>query len=156
MPNVVELRDAYARRSVWSSTSLEGPRYRRIDHVRSLIESGRLGPDLRWVNGGRANAGMSIAHVETTCRSCGSTDLETIVEFGSTPLADQLLREDQLDAPRAPTYPLTAWWSAALRLMQMQRDRGSEGAVLQPITTPTSRRSAPALLAHSRAKTWRS
>jgi len=42
---------------------------------------------------------VSIVHVETTCRSCGSTDLETIVEFGSTPLADQLLREDQLDDP---------------------------------------------------------
>ena len=42
---------------------------------------------------------MNIAHVETTCRSCGSDDLETVVEFGSTPLADRLLRADQLDEP---------------------------------------------------------
>jgi len=26
----------------------EGPRYKRIDHIRGLIASGRLGPDLRW------------------------------------------------------------------------------------------------------------
>jgi len=48
---VVELRDAYARVGL-ELDEFEGPRYRRIDHVRSLIESGRLGPDLRWVNEG--------------------------------------------------------------------------------------------------------
>ena len=35
--------------------------------------------------------------VERTCRSCGSADLSDIVAFGSSPLADRLLREDQLD-----------------------------------------------------------
>ena len=28
----------------------EGPRYRRIDQLRSLMASGNLGPDLRWVS----------------------------------------------------------------------------------------------------------
>ena len=42
---------------------------------------------------------MNIAHDEVACRSCGSRDLETIVEFGATPLADRLLRADQLDEP---------------------------------------------------------
>ncbi len=36
---------------------------------------------------------------ETTCRSCGSSNLETIIAFGSTPLADRLLTADQLDQP---------------------------------------------------------
>jgi hypothetical protein len=37
-----------------------------------------------------------IFAVEDTCRSCGSAALEDVVAFGSTPLADRLLREDQL------------------------------------------------------------
>ncbi len=34
--------------------------------------------------------------VESTCRSCGSGDLATIIEFGETPLADRLLTAEQL------------------------------------------------------------
>jgi hypothetical protein len=31
----------------------EGPRYKRIDHIKLLLSSGRLGADLRWkTNGG--------------------------------------------------------------------------------------------------------
>jgi hypothetical protein len=40
-----------------------------------------------------------IWHDEASCRSCGSTELAEIIEFGSTPLADRLLRADQLDEP---------------------------------------------------------
>ena len=40
-----------------------------------------------------------IARVETECRSCGSESLQKIIGFGSTPLADRLLRSDQLDEP---------------------------------------------------------
>jgi SAM-dependent methyltransferase len=36
---------------------------------------------------------------ETTCRSCGSKNLETIIAFGATPLADRLLTAEQLDEP---------------------------------------------------------
>jgi len=42
---------------------------------------------------------QKIWHDETTCRSCGSDKLETIINFGMTPLADRLLRADQLDEP---------------------------------------------------------
>ena len=45
---VVELRKAYEQVGL-ALEEFEGPRYRRIDHVRSLISSGRLGADLRWV-----------------------------------------------------------------------------------------------------------
>lgn len=40
-----------------------------------------------------------IAEVRTDCRSCGSERLEQLIDFGETPLADRLLREDQLDEP---------------------------------------------------------
>ena len=29
----------------------EGPRYKRVDHIRHLLNTGRLYPDLRWKNG---------------------------------------------------------------------------------------------------------
>jgi SAM-dependent methyltransferase len=35
----------------------------------------------------------------TGCRSCGSTDLKPIIAFGKTPLADALLKKDQLEQP---------------------------------------------------------
>ena len=39
------------------------------------------------------------------CRSCGHTNLKTIISLGRTPLANALLRADQLDEPEN-TYPL--------------------------------------------------
>lgn len=33
------------------------------------------------------------------CRSCGSDQLKTIIDFGDTPLADGLIREEKLDQP---------------------------------------------------------
>ncbi len=43
----VELRDAYAAVGL-SPEEFEGPRYRRINHIKSLIESGQLSAGLRW------------------------------------------------------------------------------------------------------------
>ncbi|OKH23038.1 methyltransferase [Hydrococcus rivularis NIES-593] len=40
-----------------------------------------------------------------TCRSCGNSDLDLIISFGYTPLADGLLTKDQLDKPEY-TAPL--------------------------------------------------
>jgi SAM-dependent methyltransferase len=42
---------------------------------------------------------MSIYTNETTDRISGSPNLETIIAFGETPLADRLLRADQLEEP---------------------------------------------------------
>jgi len=41
----------------------------------------------------------------TTCRSCGSGDLHAVLSLGSTPLANSLLTEEQLDQPE-PRFPL--------------------------------------------------
>ncbi len=43
--------------------------------------------------------------VSVPCRSCGHNELELILSFGETPLADRLLRQDQLDKPEI-TAPL--------------------------------------------------
>ncbi|MEM9748525.1 MAG: class I SAM-dependent methyltransferase [Actinomycetota bacterium] len=49
---------------------------------------------------------MSIYDVIARCRSCGSTDLETVLDLGTTPLADSLLTTEQLDE-QEPMVPLT-------------------------------------------------
>ena len=43
--------------------------------------------------------------VITECRSCGKSNLESIISFGFAPLADGLLHPDQLDKPEI-TAPL--------------------------------------------------
>lgn len=45
---VIQLRDAFTRVGL-ALEDFEGPRYRRIDHVRQLIASGQLDPSLRWL-----------------------------------------------------------------------------------------------------------
>ena len=47
-----------------------------------------------------------IYTTEFACRSCGSTALETMIEFGETPLADRLLTAEQLETPEY-SAPLT-------------------------------------------------
>ncbi len=47
-----------------------------------------------------------VFSVETECRSCGSGELETILDFGKTPLADRLLSPEDLRSPEI-TVPLT-------------------------------------------------
>jgi nucleoside-diphosphate-sugar epimerase len=42
-----ELYDAYKRVGL-RLEDFEGPKYKRIDHIKSLLSSGRLRPDLRW------------------------------------------------------------------------------------------------------------
>lgn len=56
---------------------------------------------------------------EIACRSCGSPNCQTILSFGETPLADRLLRSDQLDAPE-PTAPLTLVFCPACSLVQIR------------------------------------
>ncbi|NBC17467.1 MAG: methyltransferase domain-containing protein [Bacteroidetes bacterium] len=41
----------------------------------------------------------TLYQTETTCRSCGGTHLDPVLAFGETPLADRLLRADQLQEP---------------------------------------------------------
>ncbi|MCP4427742.1 MAG: class I SAM-dependent methyltransferase [Chloroflexi bacterium] len=56
---------------------------------------------------------------ETTCRSCDSGNLETILAFGETPLADRLLTAEQLDDPEL-TAPLTLTFCHDCALAQIK------------------------------------
>lgn len=52
------------------------------------------------------------------CRSCGYADLEVILDLGKTPLADRMLREEQLSSPE-PTYPLKVAFCPDCSLVQI-------------------------------------
>lgn len=54
-----------------------------------------------------------------SCRSCGSRALETVLEFGSLPLANALLTRDQLDQPEA-RFPLTLLFCRDCSLVQIR------------------------------------
>lgn len=56
---------------------------------------------------------------EQACRSCGSSNLETILAFGETPLADRLLTAEQLDQPEL-TAPLTLTFCHDCALAQIK------------------------------------
>jgi hypothetical protein len=53
------------------------------------------------------------------CRSCASADLHVILELGSTPLANALLKPDELDRPE-PRFPLTLLFCGACGLVQIR------------------------------------
>ena len=62
---------------------------------------------------------MSIYRNESTCRASGSPNLQTIIEFGETPLADRLLTADQLDDPEL-SAPLTLVFCPDSSLVQIK------------------------------------
>jgi hypothetical protein len=52
------------------------------------------------------------------CRSCGSRAVELILSLGATPLANSLLRKEDLDKPE-PRYPLDLVFCTACTLVQI-------------------------------------
>jgi hypothetical protein len=48
MRGAQELFEAYKRVGL-KLEEFEGPRYRRLKHIKSLIEAGKLSDDLRWL-----------------------------------------------------------------------------------------------------------
>ena len=54
----------------------------------------------------------------TTCRSCGAPDLQPVLSLGKTPLANSLLRFEDLQRPEE-TYPLDLVFCPACTLVQI-------------------------------------
>ena len=54
----------------------------------------------------------------TACRSCGATQLEKVLSLGRTPLANALLRAEDLERPE-PTFPLELVFCPACALVQI-------------------------------------
>jgi len=55
----------------------------------------------------------------TTCRSCGSSKLELVLDLGTTPLADRILNDETIKQPE-PVAPLTVAVCAECSLMQIR------------------------------------
>jgi SAM-dependent methyltransferase len=62
---------------------------------------------------------MPRSITSSTCRSCGETRLEPILDLGKTPLADRLLRKDQLGEPE-PVFPLEVVFCPQCTLVQIR------------------------------------
>jgi SAM-dependent methyltransferase len=54
----------------------------------------------------------------TRCRSCGAADLDLVLSLGRTPLANALLKEEDLDKPE-PTFPLDLVFCPQCALVQI-------------------------------------
>jgi len=57
-------------------------------------------------------------YTQLACRSCGQTELEPILSFGRTPLADALVTEEQLESPQI-TAPLDLAFCPNCTLVQI-------------------------------------
>lgn len=86
-----------------------------------------------------------IVTVEERCRSCGSDSLDEIIAFGETPLADRLLRADQLADPELRA-DLTFAVCTACSLAQIRQTVDPE--VLFFAEYPYFSSVSPSLLAH--------
>ena len=84
---------------------------------------------------------------ESFCRSCGSNNLETILAFGNTPLADRLLTTEQLDQPEL-IAPLTLVFCNDCTLAQIRETVDPE--VLFYAEYPYFSSVSPSLVAHFR------
>jgi SAM-dependent methyltransferase len=81
------------------------------------------------------------------CRSCGEGGLQTIIEFGATPLADRLLTAEQLNEPE-PVAPLTLVFCPHCALVQIAET--VPGEILFGGDYPYFSSVSPTLLKHSR------
>lgn len=97
-------------------------------------------------------AANDIARDEVACRSCGSDDLEVVIEFGATPLADRILRADQLDEPGL-VADLTLVVCRACSLAQIRET--VDPAVLFFDEYPYFSSVSPSLVAHFRGSAER-
>jgi SAM-dependent methyltransferase len=86
-----------------------------------------------------------LYRIETQCRASGSPNLQSILAFGVTPLADRLLRADQIDAPE-PLAPLTLVFCPDSALVQILETVDPD--VLFNADYPYFSSVSPALLRH--------
>ncbi len=91
---------------------------------------------------------QSLFKNETRCRACGGETLTSVLPFGETPLADRLLRADQLDMPELKA-PLTLVFCSDCALAQIRETVDPEVLFFEEY--PYFSSVSPSLLAHFRA-----
>lgn len=89
---VHELHDTFKEYSL-TEQEFEGEKYRRITHLKMLIEQGKLDTSFRWT--GKEDADND----ELKCISCGASGLKNVLTFGETALSDTLVTKENLDKP---------------------------------------------------------
>lgn len=85
--------------------------------------------------------------IESSCRSCGSTNLKKIISFGRSPLADRLVMKEQLTEPEI-TAPLTLYFCPDCSLVQIQETVSPE--ILFDKNYPYFSSVSPSLVKHFR------
>jgi SAM-dependent methyltransferase len=91
---------------------------------------------------------MAIYRTEAACRACGAAAPVELLAFGPSPLADRLLRPDQLEEPEV-AVPLTLVFCPSCSLVQIAET--VEPEVLFGGDYPYFSSVSATLLAHSRA-----
>jgi hypothetical protein len=66
----------------------------------------------------RGHRGQRVNAADFSCRSCGARGLELVLSLGETPLANSLLRTEDLDRPEA-RYPLDLVFCPTCTLVQI-------------------------------------
>ena len=84
---------------------------------------------------------------ELSCRSCGSSELETFLDLGDTPLADRLLTDADLDKPEL-IFPLRVAFCKGCSLVQITETVNPK--ILFADAYPYFSSFSPALLKHLR------
>jgi len=98
----------------------EGPRYRRIDQLKSLMGSGHLGADLRWIREPpRPEPAPWFPTPRGGCISCGAALQHTFVDLGMSPLCESYLPAEALNRMER-FYPLHAWVCGQCFLVQLE------------------------------------
>ena len=84
--------------------------------------------------------------LQALCRVCDTKGLEPVLDLGTTPLADRLLSEEQLNSPE-PTYPLEVVFCPKCSLVQILETVSPEELFSEDYPYYSS--FSPALLRHS-------
>ena len=102
-----QLHAGYSR-WVLPPESFESTAFERSRHLRARLERGEIAADLRPVAEGASGAvpeSLAARCSAASCRSCGRSGLDPILDLGRMPHADGLLTEQDL-ALAEPRYPL--------------------------------------------------
>jgi nucleoside-diphosphate-sugar epimerase/SAM-dependent methyltransferase len=117
---VEELYEAY-KRSGLTIEQLQGTKYLRIKTIKKLQDEQRLDHKLCWIqNGSAPKERIESLYVDTgRCRASDAADLIPVLDLGVMPLADGLVKEEDLAKPEL-RFPLNVVFSPTSTLLQIR------------------------------------
>lgn len=121
-----QLYEAYQRIGL-KLEDFEGPRYRRIDQLKTLQGEGSLGLDLRWKSPKPASVPLAASATHAVlpnghrkCIFCGEKLQNTFVDLGMSPLSESYVPGEKLNEME-PFYPLHAYVCSKCYLVQLDQ-----------------------------------